>query len=91
MAAPARRHSSSFKGSTAGTEDEYGRVMPIASMAEAMVLAVYMPPQAPCARAGVQRTTILAFFLADGAGEVGAVALEGRDDVQHLAAANGRA
>jgi hypothetical protein len=24
-----------------------GRVMPMASMAEAMVLAVYMPPQAP--------------------------------------------
>mmetsp|Transcript_15904 Transcript_15904/g.41237 ORF Transcript_15904/g.41237 Transcript_15904/m.41237 type:complete len:264 (+) Transcript_15904:302-1093(+) len=46
-AAPAIRHSSRFRGSSAGMEEEYGNVMPIASMAEAMVLAVYMPPQAP--------------------------------------------
>ena len=28
-------------------DDEYGSVMPIASMHDAMVLAVYMPPQLP--------------------------------------------
>ena len=47
MAAPARRHSSSFAGSVAGVDDEWGRDMPSASMALAMVFAVYMPPQAP--------------------------------------------
>ena len=44
---PAARHSSSFNGSSAGCEDEYGSVMPSASAAHAMVLAVYMPPHAP--------------------------------------------
>ena len=44
---PAARHSSSFSGSSAGCEDEYGSVMPSASAAHAMVLAVYMPPHAP--------------------------------------------
>lgn len=34
-------------GSHAGIEDEYGTDMPRASMAEAMVFAVYMPPHAP--------------------------------------------
>mmetsp|Transcript_28157 Transcript_28157/g.69343 ORF Transcript_28157/g.69343 Transcript_28157/m.69343 type:complete len:286 (-) Transcript_28157:657-1514(-) len=47
MALPAMKHSSIFSGSSAGMDDEYGSVMPSASMAEAMVLAVYMPPHAP--------------------------------------------
>ena len=47
MAAPARRHSSSFSGATAGVEELCGSDIPRASIAEAMVFAVYMPPQAP--------------------------------------------
>jgi len=47
MAAPAARHSSCLAWDSAGFEDEPGRVIPIDSMAVAMVLAVYMPPQAP--------------------------------------------
>ena len=47
IAAPARRHSSSLPGSVAGSDELYGSDMPIASIAEAIVLAVYMPPQAP--------------------------------------------
>ena len=48
MAAPARAHSSRFSGESAGELDEYGRDIPRASMAVAMVLAVYSPPHAPC-------------------------------------------
>lgn len=44
---PASRHSSIFRVSSAGIELSKGRLMPSASMAEAMVLAVYMPPHAP--------------------------------------------
>ncbi len=47
IAAPTCTHSSSFAGSSAGMEELYGRLIPRASMAEAIVLAVYMPPQAP--------------------------------------------
>ena len=47
MAWPAIRHSSFFSGSSAGMLELYGRVMPIASAAEAIVLAVYIPPHAP--------------------------------------------
>ena len=47
IAAPARKHSSSFAGSSAGIDELYGSDMPRASIAEAIVLAVYMPPQAP--------------------------------------------
>ena len=43
----ARFMSSFFRGSTAGIEQLPGRLIPMASMADAMVLAVYMPPQAP--------------------------------------------
>src|SRR5690606_9928366 len=46
-AAPAAVHSSSFAGSVAGMDALYGSVMPRASAALAIVLAVYMPPQAP--------------------------------------------
>ncbi|TXT22290.1 MAG: hypothetical protein FD138_3551 [Planctomycetota bacterium] len=56
IAAPARRHSSIFSGSSAGIDELYGSDMPIASIAEAIVLAVYMPPQAP-APGMLQRTT----------------------------------
>jgi len=41
MALPAMKHSSILRVSSAGIEEEYGRVMPRASMAHAMVLAVY--------------------------------------------------
>mmetsp|Transcript_809 Transcript_809/g.3145 ORF Transcript_809/g.3145 Transcript_809/m.3145 type:complete len:206 (+) Transcript_809:652-1269(+) len=46
-ATPAFLHSSIFSGSSAGMDDEYGSVMPSASAADAIVLAVYIPPQAP--------------------------------------------
>ena len=45
--APARRQSSFFAGETAFWAELLGRLMPRASMALAMVLAVYMPPQEP--------------------------------------------
>mmetsp|Transcript_108 Transcript_108/g.281 ORF Transcript_108/g.281 Transcript_108/m.281 type:complete len:338 (-) Transcript_108:568-1581(-) len=44
---PANRHSTFFRGSSAGVELEYGRLIPIASIADAIVLAVYIPPHAP--------------------------------------------
>lgn len=44
---PAILHSSFFKGSSAGLLLLYGRLIPIASIALAIVFAVYMPPQAP--------------------------------------------
>ena len=47
IAAPARKHSSIFDGSSAGVDELYGNDMPSASIADAIVLAVYMPPQAP--------------------------------------------
>jgi hypothetical protein len=47
IAAPARKHSSSFAGSSAGVEALYGSDIPSASIAEAIVFAVYIPPHAP--------------------------------------------
>src|SRR5690606_16811047 len=47
MALAAWRVSSDFSRLTAGFDEEYGKDMPIASIAEAIVLAVYIPPQAP--------------------------------------------
>ncbi len=38
---------SAFSRSSAAMVDEYIRLIPIASMAEDMVFAVYMPPQEP--------------------------------------------
>ena len=46
-ASPARRQSSFFSSLTAIWLELLGRLMPRASIAEAMVLAVYMPPQEP--------------------------------------------
>ncbi len=46
-ASPARRASSSRRRSTAGGEADPGRLMPIASAIDDIVLAVNMPPQAP--------------------------------------------
>ncbi len=57
--------------------------MPSISMAEAMVLAVYMPPQAP-APGQEWRTISLRSCFVDVAGEEFAVALEGGDDVELL-------
>ena len=45
--APARRQSSILAGEMAFCAELLGRLMPSASMALAMVLAVYMPPQEP--------------------------------------------
>ena len=47
MASTARLHSANFNGSAAGVEELYGNERPIASIATAIVLAVYKPPQAP--------------------------------------------
>ena len=55
--------------------------MPSASMAEAMVLAVYMPPHAP-APGQEWRTMHFALGLVDRAGDEFAVALKGGDDVE---------
>ena len=55
--------------------------MPSASMAEAIVLAVYMPPQAP-APGQLCCTISLRSSSLDLAGQVFAVALKGRDDVE---------
>jgi len=46
-ARPARRVSSRFSALSASRDELNGRLMPSASMAEAIVLAVYMPPQEP--------------------------------------------
>jgi hypothetical protein len=42
MAAPIESHSANLSGSSAGNEDDPGKVMPIASDALAMVFAVYI-------------------------------------------------
>src|SRR3990167_7238230 len=41
------KHSPFFLGSSAGIEEEFGNDMPNASIAEAIVFAVYIPPQLP--------------------------------------------
>src|SRR5581483_10669545 len=46
-AAPARSQMRRLGSPTAGWQESWGSAMPMASMAEAMVLAVYMPPQEP--------------------------------------------
>ena len=47
IAAPTFKLSCFLSGWSAGREELPGKLIPIASMAEAMVLAVYIPPQAP--------------------------------------------
>ena len=47
IAAPASKQSCCFSGEIASCAEEFGKLMPIASIAEAIVLAVYMPPQDP--------------------------------------------
>ena len=47
IAAATSAHSRAFVGDVAGAELEPGKERPILSMAAAMVLAVYIPPQAP--------------------------------------------
>ncbi len=44
---PARRHSSSFPGSSAGNDAENGSDNPRHSMNDDIVFAVYIPPHAP--------------------------------------------
>ena len=46
-AAPARRQSSRFSGPTASCVELFGRLIPRASIADAIVFAVYIPPQEP--------------------------------------------
>ena len=47
MASPAAIASSFFSFPVAGLEELYGSAIPNASIAEAIVFAVYIPPQAP--------------------------------------------
>ena len=47
IAPPILSISFNFSLETAGVEELFGKVNPITSMAEAMVFAVYIPPQAP--------------------------------------------
>src|ERR1700738_1312875 len=47
IAGPTARHSAILPSEVAGVEELPGRVMPIASAALAIVLAVYIPPHAP--------------------------------------------
>lgn len=47
IALPAAYASALFSLESAGILLEYGKLIPIASIAVAMVLAVYMPPHAP--------------------------------------------
>src|SRR5699024_12418009 len=46
-ALPASRHSKAFSSEVAGFEAFPGKLIPIASIAEAIVFAVYIPPQEP--------------------------------------------
>ena len=86
IAAPARRHSSSFAGSSAGVDELYGSDMPSASIADAIVFAVYMPPHAP-APGQAWRTMSRALVLVDALRDELAVALERGDDVERSARA----
>ncbi len=56
-AAPARRQSSRFAWPTASCAELLGSDRPSASMAEAIVLAVYMPPQLPGPGIAVRSTS----------------------------------
>ena len=78
-ASPERRAKPSRRRSVAGGAAEPGSDMPMASAAEAIVLAVYMPPQAPLARADrpLDGVDVLPAHPAGGAGTDG---LEGVDD-----------
>nr|GMD84649.1 Uncharacterised protein [Ipomoea batatas] len=62
---PARRHSSNFRGSSAGVEELLGRDIPIVSIADAIVFAVYIPPQAPAPGHEVRITFILCSSLTE--------------------------
>mmetsp|Transcript_58075 Transcript_58075/g.131592 ORF Transcript_58075/g.131592 Transcript_58075/m.131592 type:complete len:319 (-) Transcript_58075:690-1646(-) len=48
ITAPMLSHSAIFSAESAGLDEEKGRLIPRASIAVAMVFAVYMPPHAPC-------------------------------------------
>ena len=56
IALPAARHSPSFSGSVAGIDELYGSDIPNASIADAIVFAVYIPPHAPAP--GILHATI---------------------------------
>ena len=58
--------------------------MPSASIADAMVLAVYMPPQAPAPGQDFLHNRLACVFV-DRAADEFAVALKRRHDVQRLA------
>ena len=47
IAFPASMHSCCFSGLKAGFEELYGKLIPSASIADDIVFAVYIPPQAP--------------------------------------------
>lgn len=65
IAEAARTHSRSLAGEAAGVEDEPGRDRPIDSIAVAIVLAVYIPPQAPWpGHAFCSRSSMISSFVA---------------------------
>ena len=80
-AAPARRQSSFFASEMAFWAELLGRLMPSASMALAMVLAVYMPPQDPGPGNGAGFNG-LEFLVVDAPLGVRADGFEHGDDVE---------
>ena len=78
-ASPERCAKPSRRRSTAGGAAEPGSDMPSASATEAIVLAVYMPPQAP-SPGQIARSIAVDLLAGDLAGEAGADRLEGVDD-----------
>ena len=81
---------SAFSASSAAIVEEYGRLMPIASIAEDMVLAVYIPPQEP-APGQAWRSTSSSSASLILCGAVLADRLEGADDREVAAVVDGRA
>jgi hypothetical protein len=62
-ALPAATQSSVLSFEIAACAELFGRLMPIASIAEAMVLAVYMPPQDPGPGIAVHSISLSSFLL----------------------------
>ena len=60
---PAFSDSDSFSFPSAGLDELYGKLNPIASMAAAIVFAVYIPPQAPAPGQAFSTTHSYCFLL----------------------------
>ena len=83
-ACPARNASRSFAAVTAGFDAPYGSDRPIASIALAIVLAVYMPPHEPWP-GQLSHSTLCSVFSSIVARLEFSDRLEDRDDVDVLA------